>query len=218
MEEDAMRETDACREGGYPFFALMSRLRYINRWQLMRCSRDETLAEHSLEVAMIAHVLCTLANVRHGHALDADRAAVIGLYHDVSEIITGDMPTPVKYRNGRIRDAYHDVEAQADQALLDTLPNDLQAAYKGVFESMVACEVEPGSEDAYLLRLVKAADKISALVKCEEELESGSKEFADAAASTRARVDELAAELPEVADYMREFFPSYGNTLDALLR
>jgi 5'-deoxynucleotidase len=87
-----------------------------------------------------------------------------------------------------------------------------------VFESMVACEVEPGSEDAYLLRLVMAADKISALVKCEEELESGSKEFADAAASTRARIDELAAELPEVADYMREFFPSYGNTLDALLR
>ena len=193
------------------FMALMSRLRYIERWALMRCSRPENLAEHSLEVAMIAHLLCTLGNVRHGRHLDADRAALIGLYHDASEIITGDMPTPIKYRNGVIRDAYHDVEAEAERSLLDTLPEDLKPVYQGVFTE------GEGTEEAYLWHLVKAADKLSALIKCEEELGSGSGEFATAAASTRAKLDEMAAEMPVVADFMREFLPSYGKTLDELL-
>ncbi len=194
------------------FMALMSRLRYIERWALMRSSRPENLAEHSLDVAMIAHLLCTLGNVRYGRHLDADRAAVIGLYHDASEIITGDMPTPVKYRNGTIRDAYHDVEAQAESELVKTLPDDLRDVYASVFAK------GEGEDEAYLWRLVKAADKLSALIKCEEELGSGSGEFATAAASTRAKLEEMAVELPEVADFMREFLPSYGNTLDELLQ
>lgn len=225
------------------FFALLSRLKYINRWALMRSAREETLAEHSLDVAMIAHALCLIGNVRYGHHLDADHAAVMGLYHDASEIITGDMPTPVKYRNGRIRDAYHDVEAEAEHTLLATLPDDLHAEFEQVFRTGLQgdgtahtaargyADIDAGvtgtdtadaavkaADDAtYLVRLVKAADKLSALIKCEEELGSGSHEFATAAATTRARLDEMASELPEVEDFMREFLPSYGRTLDELL-
>lgn len=160
---------------------------------------------------MIAHALCVIGNVRYGRGLEAERAALVGMYHDASEIITGDMPTPVKYRNGRLRDAYHAVEAEAEDDLLATLPDDLRPAFEGAFRQ------EGTPEDAYLFRLVKAADKLSALIKCEEEAGSGSGEFATAAAATRAKLDELAAELPEVADFMAEFLPSYGKTLDQLL-
>ena len=193
------------------FSAILSRLKYIERWALMRNARTENLSEHSLEVAMIAHLLCVIGNVRYARGLDVNRAAIVGMYHDVTEIITGDMPTPVKYANGHIRDAYRDVEAAAEERLLDTLPADLRPT----FEETLA--VGEGDKDRYLARLVKAADKLSALVKCLEERAAGNTEFATAEASTRAKLDEMAAELPEVADFMREFLPSYGHTLDQLL-
>ena len=196
---------------GSSFFALVSRMRYIERWALMRSSRPENLSEHSLDVAIIAHALCTLANVRHGWRLDAERAALVALFHDASEIITGDMPTPVKYANGHIRDAYRDVEAAAEERLLDTLPADLRPTF---VETLATGE---GEADQYLARLVKAADKLSALIKCLEERAAGNTEFATAEAATRAKLDEMAAELPEVADFMEEFLPSYGSTLDQLL-
>ncbi len=189
------------------FFALLSRLKYIERWALMRSSQPENLAEHSLEVAMIAHALCVLGNERYGRELNAERAAVIGMYHDVSEIITGDMPTPVKYFNADIRMAYGAVEAAATQRLLDTLPVDLLPVYEGV--------MNPG--DDYLHRLVKAADKISAYIKCIDEGHAGNEEFRTAAQSTLDTLLSMAQELPEVADFMREFLPSYGRTLDELL-
>lgn len=195
-------------KGECHFFALLSRLKYIERWALMRSAAPENLAEHSLEVAMIAHALCVLGNVRYGRNLSAERAALVGMYHDASEIITGDMPTPVKYFNADIRAAYGEVEEAVQQRLLDTLPCDLRPVYEDVFAV---------GDDAYLHRLVKAADKISALIKCVDEEHAGNAEFATAAQSTRQTLDAMAAELPEVADFMREFLPSYGRTLDELL-
>jgi len=194
------------------FFAIVSRMKYIERWALMRNARDENLSEHSLEVAMIAHALCVIANVRYGRTLDANRAAVVGLYHDASEIITGDMPTPVKYRNERLRGAYKEVENEAERELLATLPDDLRPAFEQVF-SMWAED----SDDVYLHELVKAADKLSAYIKCLEEESSGNVEFRTAAASTLASLEEMRATHPEVGDFMDEFLPSYGRTLDELL-
>ena len=195
------------------FFALISRMRYIERWSLMRNSRSESLAEHALDVAVISHCLATIANVRYHRNLDADRAALIGMYHDASEIITGDMPTPVKYANSEIRDAYPQVEARAEKTILSTLPEDLQDAYAQVLTH----NTEASESEAYLRKLIKAADKIAALIKCIEEAQSGNSEFITAEASTRGVVEDLADSLPEVRDFMTEFLPSYGETLDQLL-
>jgi len=195
----------------YNFFAAISRMKYIERWALMRNSREETLSEHSLEVAMIAHVLSVIGNVRYGHDLDAEKAALIGIYHDASEIITGDMPTPVKYYNPNIRSAYKDVERIADEKLLSKLPEDLKGEFAGIFR--------PGGsdpEEKYLRRLVKAADKISALIKCIEERQAGNSEFRTAEESLRNKVGEMADEMPEVRDFLDEFLPAYGKTLDEL--
>ena len=192
------------------FFATLSRMKYIDRWALMRNSREESLSEHSLEVAMIAHALCTIGNVRFGKHLDADRAALIGLYHDASEIITGDMPTPVKYCNDEIRTAYKQVEKSAQERLLCRLPDDLRPAYESVFHG------EDSEEERYMRRLVKAADKLSAYIKCIEEEKAGNTEFRTAKQSTAAIIGGLSKELPEVRNFMDEFLEPYGSTLDEL--
>ena len=197
------------------FFAIVSRMRYIERWALMRNSRPENLSEHSLEVAIIAHALATIGNVRHGRSLDAEKAALIGLFHDTTEIITGDMPTPVKYASGAIRDAYKDVEEGAGRQLLSELPEDLRPIYEKIY--FADAEGKPDADEVYLRRLVKAADKISALIKCIEERQAGNAEFVTAEGTVREKVDEMASELPEVADYLHEVLPPYGNTLDQLL-
>lgn len=195
----------------YNFFALLSRMKYIERWALMRNARTETLSEHTLDVAIIAHALCVIGNVRFGRNLNADRAALIGLYHDASEIITGDMPTPVKYFNSDLRDAYKEVEHVAELRLLYQLPEDLRGEYKEIFSG------SESGEDKYMRRLVKAADKISALIKCMEETGAGNGEFRTAGSSTQKAVEELAWELPEVKTFLDEFLPPYGSTLDELL-
>ncbi|EHF02340.1 MULTISPECIES: 5'-deoxynucleotidase [Olsenella] len=201
------------------FTAIMARLKYIERWALMRSSRPENLSEHSLEVAMIAHLLCVIANVRYGRSLDEGRAALMGMYHDASEIITGDLPTPVKYFNPQIRDAYKGVESAAEETLLSTLPADLQGSFRSAFG--LAGEGEPDAVEregeAHLRQLVKAADKLSALIKCLEERSAGNSEFVTAEASTRASLERMAEGLPELRDFMDEFLPSYGHTLDQLL-
>ena len=115
------------------FVALLQRMRYIERWALMRGSRPENLSEHSLDVAVVAHMLATIARVRHGADVDPARCAVVAVYHDASEVVTGDMPTPVKYANPVLRDAYKAVERSAVDSLLDTLPDDLRPSYEGVF-------------------------------------------------------------------------------------
>lgn len=159
---------------------------------------------------MIAHGLCTLANVRYGRQLDADRAALIGIYHDASEIITGDMPTPVKYANEDIRNAYKDIETKAELTLINKLPADMQDEYRSVFRG------DDSENDKYMRRLVKAADKLSALIKCIEERKAGNSEFRTAEESTRKAVDKMASELAEVRDFVEEFLPAYGSTLDEL--
>lgn len=200
------------------FLAILSRMKYIERWALMRSSRPENLSEHALDVALIAHALASLGNARHSRHLDADRAAVLGLFHDASEIITGDMPTPVKYHDAAINEAYKAVEAGAEARLLATLPEDLRDVYGTYFSADAGDEAaEPDEDEAYLRRLVKAADKISALIKCVDERRSGNAEFASAEDTCRAAVEAAAAELPEVTDFVEEFLPSFGSTLDQLL-
>ena len=197
----------------YNFFAAISRMKYINRWQLMRNFREENLCEHSMEVAMIAHALCVIGNVRYGKSLDPDKAALIGLYHDASEIITGDMPTPVKYYSADIRDSYKQVETFAREKLLQKLPEDLRPAYEEIFEPD---DRKSSPDELYLMKLVKAADQLSALIKCMEETASGNGEFRTALESTRKKLEQTSCKLPEVSDFMRDFLPPYGQTLDEL--
>ena len=176
----------------------------------MRNSRNENLSEHSLEVAMIAHALCVIGNVRYEKNLNADRAALIGLYHDSSEIITGDMPTPVKYYNPEIKDAYKQVETIAEYKLLEKLPSDLRPAFEEIYKS------DNSTDDKYMRRLVKAADKLSAYIKCIEEEKAGNTEFSTAKQSVGNAIKKLQEELPEVSDFVEEFLPAYGKTLDEL--
>jgi len=201
----------------YSFFATISRMKYIERWALMRSSRPENLSEHALEVACIAHVLCTIGNVRYAKNLDADRAAILGLYHDATEIITGDMPTPVKYHNREILHAYHEVEEAAAKRLLELLPDDLRGTYTEMLLPEKTEDPSVSPDRDYLRRLVKAADKISALIKCLEEENAGNGEFSTAKRTIREAVDEMMSQMPEVADFCRDFLPAYGSTLDELL-
>ncbi len=188
------------------FYAMMSRMKYIERWALMRNSAKENISEHSLEVAMIAHCLAVIGNVRLGKAYDAEKCAMIGIFHDCSEIITGDMPTPVKYYNSDIRDIYHEIEDKANMTLLSMLPEDLRAYYREYFFKEEA--------DAELWRLVKAADKISALIKCIAEENAGNTEFKDAKLSTQKAISEM--DVPEALIFLEEFIDSYSLTLDEL--
>lgn len=191
------------------FYAIISRMKYIDRWALMRNTESENLMQHSYEVAVLAHALCVIGNTRCGMALDADRAAVIALYHDCSEILTGDMPTPVKYYSDEIRDAYKHVEHIATGKLLEMLPEDLQPSYEAVLQPGTESE-----EEALLARAVKAADKLSALIKCIEEQKAGNGEFDKAYESTLASIHALDFEPAEV--FLTEFIEPYRLTLDQL--
>mgnify|MGYP003553078900 FL=1 len=154
------------------FYAMLSRMKYINRWGLMRNTRNENLCEHSLEVAYVAHALGIINNELFGGDINAERLAVLGMYHDVTEIITGDMPTPIKYYNPLIRDAYKEVEQVAEEQMLSGISPDIRERYRGVL-----LETE---EEAELWKYVKAADKISAYIKCMEEKKTGNRDFEDA--------------------------------------
>lgn len=188
------------------FFAMVSRMKYIERWALMRNSEKENVSEHSLEVAMIAHGLAVISNVRLGNQLNVERAALIGLYHDSTEIITGDMPTPVKYYNGEIKAAFKEVEKVAANKLLSMLPDDMKGYYNQLFFQK--------EEERYLWKLEKAADKLSALIKCIEEEKAGNKEFANAYDALWKSLKEM--KLEEVEIFIDEFLPSYRKTLDEL--
>ncbi len=188
------------------FFAMMSRMKYIDRWALMRNSRQENLSEHSLDVSMIAHALAVIGNVYLGKNLDTQKAAVLALYHDATEIITGDMPTPVKYYNAQIKETYKDIERRAAQTLLSMLPEKMRDAYREIFEKK--------EEDAYLWNLVKAADKLSAYIKCIEEEQAGNREFISAKEMALAHIRKM--ELPETGIFLKYFTDSYGKNLDEL--
>lgn len=188
------------------FFAMMSRMKYIERWALMRNSQTENISEHSLEVSMLAHALAVISNKRLGNTLNAEKAALIGLYHDSTEIITGDMPTPVKYYNKEIQAAFKDIEKIAARRLVDMLPEDMRDSYQSIFFQM------EGEE--YLWKLLKAADKLSALIKCIQEEIAGNTEFSSAKVSLIEVLRKM--ELKEVEIFIEEFLPSYYKTLDEL--
>lgn len=188
----------------YHFYAVMSRMKYIDRWSLMRNTRNENLSEHSLEVAMIAHALCVIHNRCFGGNINVDRAAVIAMYHDCTEIITGDLPTPIKYSSKTLRNAYADIEKEAAQQLLSTLPDYMQEEMHDI--------MLPEGEDGYMLRLIKAADKLSALIKCIDEMQMGNNEFRKAREESDKYLANL--DLPEVGVFIRDFLPSYELPLD----
>lgn len=186
------------------FFAYISRMRFIQRWALMRNTAAENVQEHSHQVAVLAHALALIRNEKFGGHVDPGAVAAAALYHDASEILTGDMPTPIKYDNPAIRTAYKDVEAVAEGKLLRMLPPELQAAYAPVLTA-----VDPEVE-----RLVKAADKLSAHIKCLEELKAGNGEFRAAAEQTRAVLDKM--DLPELRYFCENFLGSFALTLDEM--
>ena len=188
------------------FFAYLFRMKFIRRWGLMFSTYPENVQEHSLRVAQIAHALAVIRNRMFGGAANADRAAVLALYHDASEVLTGDLPTPVKYFNPEIAGAYRAIERVARDKLLSMVPAPLAEAYAPCFQ--------PRPEDAPLLALVHAADKICGYVKCVEELAAGNAEFAQAEKALRAAIEGL--DLPEVRYFMETFAPSFRLTLDDL--
>lgn len=186
------------------FFAYLARLRYIRRWGLMRSVMPENDAEHSLQVAMLAHGMALLGRNRYGRDCNPEHIVTLAVYHDVSEVITGDMPTPVKYHSPELRGAYKDVEKMANQRLLAMLPDDM----RGDFSPYL-------SEGAdYDHQIVKAADSLSAYLKCVDERRAGNHEFDAAGEAIRAQLDAIT--LPEVQDFIRQFVPSFSLTLDEL--
>ncbi len=188
----------------YPFFAYLSRLRLINRWSLMRNTQPENDAEHSLQVAMIAHGLAVLGRDRYHRAVHPDRVLALAVYHDATEVMTGDLPTPVKYHSDELRDAYRRLEDLSADRLLSLLPESMRPAYSPYLRQA------PGYEHD----LVKAADRICAYIKCMEEQRAGNHEFDYAAVHIRESIDAIA--WPEVRDFLSEFLPAFQMTLDEL--
>ncbi len=204
-ETKAAQAESRAPRGRSHFFAYMARMKFIQRWGLMRNTQPENDAEHTAQVAMIAHALAAIHNARYGGKLDTGLVAAIALYHDAGEVITGDLATPIKYNNPIIKEAFHRIEDVASRKLLDMLPVDLHPAY----EPLLAPDTT-----ALPWALVKAADRIAAYAKCVEELKAGNTEFATAAQSILVSIQAL--ELHAVRDFMAEFAPSYALSLDEL--
>ena len=188
----------------HPFFAFISRMKYINRWSLMRNTSQENIQEHSHMVAVLAHALAVIQNQYFGGQVDEGAVAVAALYHDATEILTGDMPTPIKYYNPEIRNAYKAVESVSCQKLLSMLPEELVPTYQPLLE-----EADPD-----IRALVKAADKLSAYLKCVEERKAGNLEFRQAEAQTLSALGDNP--LPALQYFMSHFLPAFELTLDEL--
>lgn len=200
----------------YGFFAMLDRMQYIARWALMRNSRTENIKEHSFDVAVIAHCLAVLHNKfeqgkERAILPDPYRVQAYALYHDCTEILTGDLPTPIKYRNKEITRAYKEVESEAAASLVELLPEDeeMRALYMDLLSPEISTE-----EDKLIHKLVKAADKISAYIKCLREESTGNGEFSAAKEATGKIISEM--NMPEVNYFMEHFVPSYGYTLDKI--
>ncbi len=190
---------------GYDFFAFMDRMKYIKRWQLMRSVREENIMEHSQQVAMFAHVLAVINNKVFGGSADAAKATLYAVYHECGEVMTGDLPTPVKYFNNNIHGAYKSLEDRACDKLLTTLPAEIR--------SVLEENIKPDT-NCYEYALMKAADRLAAYVKCLEELRCGNSEFAKAGKSIE---DDLhSRKMPEVEYFFKNFIPSFSLTLDEL--
>lgn len=192
------------------FFAYLARMKLIQRWGLMHNTHHENVQEHSLQVAVITHALAVIRNRRYGGGIDADKAATAALFHDASEVLTGDLPTPVKYFNDDIRASYKAIEAQAEAKLLSLLPADLHDDYRPLLCSEAL--------DPEIANLIKAADTLTAYLKCVEEEGMGNHDFIQARKSLAAKLAALEDEQPEVRDFVRDFVPSFRLTLDEMSR
>lgn len=189
----------------FSFFSFLNRMKYINRWGLMRNTMSENIQEHSLQVAMIAHALAAIKNKYFDGDINADFVAVLGIYHDCSETITGDMPTPVKYFDPNISKAYNQVEEVAKNKLISMLPEEL----KDIYTPLLFDE-----ENQELFKYVKAADRISAYIKCVEEEKAGNREFVKAGKSILKSIKKL--QMQEVDFFLEHFLPSFKLSLDEL--
>lgn len=189
----------------FHFFAFLSRMRHITRWGLMRNTNTENIQEHSLQVSMIAHGLAVIKNTFFGGNINPDRVAVLAIYHDSNETLTGDMPTPIKYYNPAIQKAYRDLEDVSRTKLLSMLPEELNSVYRDILF------FDDSSEEG---KLVKAADRISAYIKCIEEEKAGNTEFKKAAEATLFKIRDM--NMPEVSYFMEHFMPGFQLTLDEL--
>jgi 5'-deoxynucleotidase len=187
------------------FFAFLSRMKYIMRWSLMRNTNFENIQEHSHQVSVIAHALAVIKNVYFGGSVNADRVAVLALYHDSNEALTGDMPTPIKYFNPSIQKAYKDMEDVSKEKLLTMLPDKLRDIYRDILF------YDEASDEG---RIVKAADRICAYIKCLEEEKAGNTEFKKAAEATAKKIKNM--KMAEADYFMKHFIPSFKLTLDEL--
>lgn len=187
------------------FYAMLSRMKYINRWGLMNNTKYENLSEHSLQVAILAHCLVLIHNKRFGGNLNPERASLLAVFHDATEIITGDMPTPIKYFNPEIKEAYQKIEETASNKLVSMLPEDFQED----FESILKMNTE---EDKKLKAFVKMADRFSALIKCIDEMRMGNAEFGKAKESIEKSIRDT--KMPEAEVFEKEFLPSFYLSLD----
>ena len=189
----------------FDFYAYMDRMKYIKRWQLMRSTRKENIMEHSQSVAVLAHALATIRNDVFGGKVDVLKTVLYAMYHEVSEVMTGDLPTPIKYYNRDIHGAYKELEKSACERIVATLPEEM----KGGIEPYVLAD-----ENSEEYGLVKAADRLAAYIKCLEELRSGNAEFSKAKKSIEE--DLLARKMPEVEYFFEHFIPSFHLALDEL--
>lgn len=189
------------------FYAMMSRMKYINRWGLMNNTKYENLSEHSLQVAMLAHCLVLIHNKRFNGSLNPERAGMLAIYHDATEIITGDMPTPIKYFNSTIKDAYKDIENAAADRLCSLLPEDFRQDMEEIIK-------QSSEGDRELKKYVKAADRFSALIKCIEELRMGNEEFRQAKNAIEKSIAEM--NMPEADVFAEEFLPAFSLSLDEM--
>ena len=190
------------------FFALLFRLKYINRWGLMRNFRTENVSEHSLEAAIIAHALAEIGTVYFGKTYNPANIALKAIYHDVSEIFTGDMPSPIKYHTDEMKKSYKAIESEAEKNLLSKLPEELRKSY----EKIILRQDNP--EDAEEWKIVKAADRLCAYIKCLEEINSGNREFAKAEEDIYKTLD--TAGLDEVKYFIEKFLPYFNSTIDEI--
>ena len=188
------------------FFAFISRMKYINRWGLMRNIKEENVCEHSLDVAVIAHALAVIQKKRLNIDVNPEKTALYAIYHDVSEIFTGDMPTPVKYYNSIIKTAYKELELSVNERLLNMLPHDFKDEFKPI--------LIPDDNEKQIWKTIKAADKISAYIKCIEEEKSGNKEFLKAKQSLLHEIEKM--NMQDVKIFMDEFLEGYSLTLDEM--
>jgi len=189
----------------YHFFAFLSRMKYITRWGLMRNTSTENIQEHSLQVSMLAHALAVISNTCFNGNVNPDRVAVLAIYHDSNETLTGDLPTPIKYFNPSIQRAYKELEDVSKTKLLSMLPDELKGEYQKILFF---------DENSAEGRIVKAADRLSAYIKCVEEEKAGNTEFKKAAASILKKIHDM--QMPEVDYFMEHFIPGFRLTLDEL--